>query len=700
MTKITEHSSWKDSIYQIKRGDTVSGGNNGIANIQASQLASRTQYLKEAVESIRDGNESTFYPSENDPDGTKAGLAGTIDGKLFRVAIPDNAGLTVAFIYYKNAAGVAEFVTSQPNQRYTEEIELKTRNAALSQGFHDGYSVTSAASDNEGNVISMTTENGDVYVATRHGMKSLSELSYREIKTLSFGFYNGAQVRQMLTNRDGDIISLSTDTANFISDGKALVEVKPDTGGKQRALSYGFVDGQPVAQLTVDVKTGAVLDATVKGGNVYSYDGEFKKITDISAQSASDAHIYSGQQKTYLGQASSFYAPDPSVIYIFLDAGQSNARGEGSGGIPTIAGTPIYPQHALMLNTGVRATNTPATSLIPLIETQDGVASETSCSSWVNHTIRDVEALTGQRPTILAINASMGGQQYYQLTRGQQTYRQFQQALQSAVDMITARGRRPVVAAVRWMQGENEVAIPARTRDEYEAQLRQLQRYKTDDIKAITGQTEDPVFFINQISWPSEYPEGLWRQPIKEAQLLREGRIIPAGPIYQYPMSDRVHMNSWGRNYLGQCLSIATVNEIFGASYTPMKPAEYMWLNETTLRLRISLQYPPIVIDTSGTISIDKLDNFGFDFDDYSSSPPSIKNVAVSGEDCLDITLSKAAGKSWRLAYAMKKQADSDHAGPITGARGCLRDSSAHQNIYDASVKTYNWCPSFIIRSK
>lgn len=55
MTNITETASWEDHVYQIKRGDSVSGGRDGIANIQATQLAKRTRYLKQAIDGFQAG---------------------------------------------------------------------------------------------------------------------------------------------------------------------------------------------------------------------------------------------------------------------------------------------------------------------------------------------------------------------------------------------------------------------------------------------------------------------------------------------------------------------------------------------------------------------------------------------------------------------------------------------------------------------
>ena len=707
-------------------------------------------------------NKFTFYKTPTDPDGTIAGMAATTEGQSFWVAQGPDA-LSAAW-QYQNKAGVAVLQAKQPgtaavtgtirefptlaaaqadadagnilngstayyrspddsalaievinnsgtleptgakvpSQIEIDELNEKVKNQTLSSGFFNGESVTSAAVDIDGNCIFITVDSGDVYVATATGMASVSGLAIASKNTLSYGFYNGNPVIQINTDKQGVIISLTTKTGTSVNSGSGLVDVIPDVdiGGQKNTLSFGFIDGKPVISLTVDITTGEVSEIIVSDGNIYGFsNGVLQKMTNITATDTSVSHsfIYSGAQTTYFGRDMSFYTPDPSIIYIFLDMGQSNSWGQNSGGIATIAGTPVYPDNALMLNGGVRATLTPPTSLVPLVETNSGIASETSGSSWVNHTIRDVELLSGVRPTILMINASLGGARYYQLTRGQATYKQLQTALKGAVDLIRARGKIPVLAAMRWMQGESEVNFAPSVIGSVQAQLRQLQRYVSEDASMIFGEEQSPLLFVNQISASSTYAEGLWRQPVKQAQLLREGPVIPVGPVYQYPMADNVHMNSWGRNYLGQCLAMATVTEIFGSSYTPMLPREYAWIDDVTLRVFIDLEFGPLVLDTTGPVSTTGLDNYGFNFDDYSSSPPVITSVSVSDRS-VDITLDKAARRSWRLAYAMKP--NSTNAGPVTGARGCLRDSSGSQNIYDTAVTTYNWLPAFIINSK
>ncbi|HBR4853445.1 TPA: hypothetical protein ACPUPL_002641 [Klebsiella pneumoniae] len=106
---IPEAISWVDFIYQIAREDKVEGGTGGVANLQAKQLADRTQFLRMLIESMSDYREYTFIKTEADPDGTIAGLNSTPAGKMFRVA--QSGAEILSFRYYLNNSGVAEEVT-------------------------------------------------------------------------------------------------------------------------------------------------------------------------------------------------------------------------------------------------------------------------------------------------------------------------------------------------------------------------------------------------------------------------------------------------------------------------------------------------------------------------------------------------------------------------------------------------------------
>ena len=110
MSNLQETPVWVDAIYQLTEDTPVLGKQDdvpgdGPANLQAQQLANRTQYLKAMTESIADGKEYTFYKTASDPDGTIAGLNATENGKVFRVA--EGESEILAFTYYLNASGVA-----------------------------------------------------------------------------------------------------------------------------------------------------------------------------------------------------------------------------------------------------------------------------------------------------------------------------------------------------------------------------------------------------------------------------------------------------------------------------------------------------------------------------------------------------------------------------------------------------------------
>lgn len=113
MSNLQETPVWVDRIYQLTEETPVLGKQedvpgDGPANLQAQQLANRTQYLKAMTESIADGKEHTFYKTASDPDGTIAGIQGTDSGKVFRVA--QGEAEVIAFNYYLNDAGTAKLI--------------------------------------------------------------------------------------------------------------------------------------------------------------------------------------------------------------------------------------------------------------------------------------------------------------------------------------------------------------------------------------------------------------------------------------------------------------------------------------------------------------------------------------------------------------------------------------------------------------
>lgn len=67
MANIKERDIWEEHIYQIETSDPVLGGENGIANRQATQLGARTKYLKNEVEKRALTNSPAFTGAPTAP---------------------------------------------------------------------------------------------------------------------------------------------------------------------------------------------------------------------------------------------------------------------------------------------------------------------------------------------------------------------------------------------------------------------------------------------------------------------------------------------------------------------------------------------------------------------------------------------------------------------------------------------------------
>ncbi|WP_459888052.1 gp53-like domain-containing protein [Campylobacter concisus] len=55
MANLKEENKWEEGIYQLEVTDPVVGGIDGISNKQAKQLANRTKFLKESIDTLVDG---------------------------------------------------------------------------------------------------------------------------------------------------------------------------------------------------------------------------------------------------------------------------------------------------------------------------------------------------------------------------------------------------------------------------------------------------------------------------------------------------------------------------------------------------------------------------------------------------------------------------------------------------------------------
>ncbi|CAI0889142.1 hypothetical protein [Serratia marcescens] len=105
MGNLNNRSLWTENIYQIEDSDLVKGGESGVGNIQASQLAARTTYLKNLFETLM----SMVSLGESPYSSVEKAQAAIDSGKIpldavFSVLSADNEK---AVELYKNENGIA-----------------------------------------------------------------------------------------------------------------------------------------------------------------------------------------------------------------------------------------------------------------------------------------------------------------------------------------------------------------------------------------------------------------------------------------------------------------------------------------------------------------------------------------------------------------------------------------------------------------
>lgn len=111
MPDIEENKKWNDTIPLIMRGDKVLGGRQGLVNIQASILASRTLYLKNQLEAYNGLLKSGELPFTDSAVATEAINSGKVpQGAKFSVR-SDNPDVWAEEFINQNGHLVSESVT-------------------------------------------------------------------------------------------------------------------------------------------------------------------------------------------------------------------------------------------------------------------------------------------------------------------------------------------------------------------------------------------------------------------------------------------------------------------------------------------------------------------------------------------------------------------------------------------------------------
>lgn len=397
-----------------------------------------------------------------------------------------------------------------------------------------------------------------------------------------------------------------------------------------------------------------------------------------------EAHCGDCDSPCEAGQPCAFGECVDAAVHHVLITGQSLSVGATSIVVST-----EQPYDNVSFNTGVRAGGTNLTAFIPLVETQGGSEGETIASGMANLATELAEAAGYPGRVTLASANGVGGLAYSALAQGTAPYANGLAQVTAGVTVATEQGLTAYVAAVANVHGETDHVTG---NVDYEANLLEWQANYQLDVQAITGQTAPVPMFVCQMSSQTAY--GSTTSLIPSAQLAASrsapGRIFVVGPKYFLTYTDGVHISGESERHLGEYYAKAMDQVLVGGQpWVPLSPREVA-RKGAEIRVAMHVPAPPLVLDE---VAVSNPGNYGFTYTDDSGAPPAIASIALEGEDTVVISLDAVpTGGNQRIQYA-HVGVGGQPGGPMTGARGNLRDSDATPSRHGYDLA--NWCVHF-----
>lgn len=250
-------------------------------------------------------------------------------------------------------------------------------------------------------------------------------------------------------------------------------------------------------------------------------------------------------------------------------------------------------------------------------------------------------------------------------------------AVHSAATTGSNLGKTHSVSAIAWMQGEwdysNANGSTKATKALYKAALAQLRTDMIADVKAATGQADDPVFILYQTGGRYAEDVDMTGAPglhVAMAQLEfaleNPSKVILAGP--SYPMPDKGgHLDPNGSRWFGAMLGKAFYRgAIEGFRFRPLSPTRIERVSPTVTRVHFHVPTPPLVWDLPLVVNTQTdYPTKGFRVSD-SAGDAAISSVSILGGTIVEITTARAVDQSTGRVWYASAQTDGN---------GCLRDS-------------------------
>jgi hypothetical protein len=382
-----------------------------------------------------------------------------------------------------------------------------------------------------------------------------------------------------------------------------------------------------------------------------------------------------------------FLSPNVTRLTLSLVYGQSNSNG-GNLLTRAISTEPVLPGRALMFSGGARLNYATAyrlsfddiagvCDLFEIDENRILRPGETPCSGLASGLLN----LLPRTEATICNSFGIGSQSINALKKGTLPYQNILDAVQAAqINALASGFTRVVVPRLFWVQGEADNGMSTAT---YQALLDTLQSDLTADVQAITGQSEQVLFYVAQIS---SSPNMASAGPVLAALALHIAaptRFRCTGPMYRYPFVDIAHLTSQGTRNHGEDVGRKIARLELATSSATCLYATAATLSGTTLTVTYAGAEGNLVLDTS---EVSDPGQFGFAITQDSGIPPTLSGFSVSGSNTLTCTLSGAPGSNPRLSVALPA---SGNTPPALTAKACLRDTVSGTRSDASTRHTY-----------
>lgn len=673
------------------RIDEITGAQKSI-----EQYTDEAKQAADNAQNIADAN--TYYITPEDPDGTIAGIVGTPNGKMFRVAIPDSAGVIVIFNYYKNESGIAQYINSEPSKRFveilSENIDIVSKSNAQNMTGFPG--VAEMATDRVGSVTSrrledgttqlpalmvgdhveqVQTSDGSAFQNRNTGELILSLSGNNAIRLLNGEWYLTSpdeypDYAEVHVDKLGNIFKIVKVNGKVLdirdgekSQGEPVVSADGGLAIEVNGIIYFIHTNGDNASLTVDV--GNKTPVTFKAVN----GGYFVKFASQEGGSGDfNLHRINVDGKSRIRQGSSDF------IHVVI-VGQSLAVGGATITQPAVTVTPRYPYGAMTFNGGPKFDSAnPAKSvaesdlqyLVPMAENIGKVSGQESDCGGIAERLFEKSGVT-----CMASATGASGTTLANISYGTASFNATKLVMQRAHDISVGLGMnyKPYLLFIHG----NADAVMNTNANVYKDLMLNLRVDYQDYLRDLLDDDEFELkVFVQQFS-NATVQAGATGADVNlvignaQYEICRDNPelFMLAGTQYARPYVDKDHLSNNGYRTDGEVVGISINDYISNNRIMALRPDDAnITQSSTEVVIPLLGGVGDAVIDT---VRVSDPGNYGFRL-----VGATINNVTIDSGKAIRIN---KTGVATSVSYAYVGNRASQ-PGRLTGNRGCIRDSA------------------------